>query len=65
MARKPKSDIVEGDEVTLKGRVTMVYDDDNGEPVFAVSVRGALVPTKVQLHERWIEKARERVGAEH
>ena len=46
MARKPKSEIVAGDEVSLSGTVTMVYDGERGV-TFVVSVRGA-VATKVR-----------------
>lgn len=54
MARKPKSTIEEGDEVLIRGRVTLIHEDRLG-PVFVVEVHGALIATKVQLREEAIE----------
>lgn len=59
MARKPaKPEIVAGDEVVLRGRVTMVLDV-TGEPMYAIAIHGAHVPTTVQMREADIEKAPE------
>lgn len=61
MARKPTastakpSAFLPGDEVLLRGRVTLVIGSDE-KPVYVVQIHGTMVDGRVQMMEEAIER---------